>query len=215
MILGLIIILVLYASVFAAGEMLHRKGYAAKTTRKITHMGSGIVSFFLPLLVNLQTVVIIGSCFVLLLFWTAKKQFLSSVHRVENKSFGAILFPIGLTLCAIIFWNINPLIFQGAALILGLSDGLACIFGQKFGRRGYNISGYKTLEGSLMFFLITSIILLSIIFWGKADIGLAEVFFVVLGALALSIVEGLSGRGWDNLFIPLFGGLTIYLILSV
>lgn len=213
MITGLVTVLILFVIIFAAAEVLYRRGYGVKTTRKVVHIGAGIVSFFLPLLVNLQIAISIGFFFAFLLFWTREKQLLNSVHKIGNENFGAILFPIGLILCAFIFWNINPLIFQGSALLVGLSDGLAGVFGQRFGKRGYNFTGYKTLEGSLLFFLITFIILLLIIFLYQNSIGLSKIFFIALGSLALTLVEGLSGKGWDNLFVTLFGGLIIYLIL--
>jgi len=213
MITGLIIILPLYTITFVIAEILYRKGYAVKTTRKIVHIGAGAVSFFLPLLVNLQIAVTIGVLFVCLLYWTEKRRLLESVHKIGNKNFGAILFPIGLIVCALIFWNINPLIFQSSALIVGLSDGLAGVFGQKFGKREYNFTGRKTLEGSFLFFIITCGILLLTVLFYKDTIGLPKIFLIALGSLGLTIVEGLFGKGWDNLFIPIFAGLTIYLIL--
>lgn len=211
MITGLITILFLYAVVFIMAEVLYRRGYAAKETRKIVHIGAGIISFLLPCLVNLPIAISIGLFFVVLLFWTKKKQFLNSVHEIGNE--GAILFPVGLIVCALIFWNINPFIFQGSALLVGLSDGLAGVVGQRFGKRRYSISGSKTIEGSVSFFVITLIILVSLVFCSQGNIGLWKVFFIGLGSLAITLVEGFLGNGWDNLFVPSFGGLVIYLLI--
>ena len=155
--------------------------------------------------------VMIGVFFVLLLFLTKRKNFFPSIHQVGGGNIGAPLFPLGLLVCAIIFWEINPLIFQGAVLIVGLSDGLAGILGQRFGKHSYYITGYKTIEGSLLFFLITLSILLSAFFYYKHSISPSLIFFAVISSLVLSFIEGFFGRGWDNLFIPPCAGLMIYL----
>jgi len=211
---GLIIILLLYILVFAVAEVLSCYGFSTLITRKITHIGGGLISFFLPWVANFQTALIISFVFIFFLFWTKKKQILNSVHGLDYESSGAILFPVGLMFCIIFFWNINPIIFQGSSLILGLSDGLAGILGQKIGRRKYNITAPKTVEGSLVFFLVTVIILSSImLIYHQNVIGLSKISFIVLGALFLSITEGLLGKGWDNFFLPPLSGMVIYLLL--
>ncbi|MEK7274446.1 MAG: hypothetical protein AAB110_04240 [Candidatus Desantisbacteria bacterium] len=209
----LITCIILYMVIFIVAEILYRRGCPVKITRKIVHIGAGIISFFLPLLVNLQTTISIGILFAFLLFWTKKRQLLNSIHKNGSENFGPIFFPVGLALCAIVFWNINPIIFQGSSLILGLSDGLAGLFGQRFGKIRYNFTGDKTLEGSLVFFLVAFVILLSILTFHKNTVGFGKISFVLLGALILSIIEGVSGKGWDNLFIPVSGGIVLYLII--
>jgi dolichol kinase len=116
---------------------------------------------------------------------------------------GALLFPISLLLCAALYWPLDPRIFQGASLILGLSDSLAGLVGRRFGRLAYRLTGPKTVEGSLTFFAVTLILLLCLADW--PDLRLAAG-----GALALTLVEALCSRGWDNLTVPLLAGLIIY-----
>jgi hypothetical protein len=43
---------------------------------------------------------------------------------------------------------------------------------------------------------------------------LANILFVILGSLVVTVVEGLFGRGWDNLFIPICAALATKLILA-
>jgi dolichol kinase len=94
-------------------------------------------------------------------------------------------------------------------LILGLSDGLAGLIGQKIGRRSYRITGHKTAEGSFIFFIITSLIFSGLLVYNQSPIG-SE---IIVAALLLTLVEGAVSKGWDNLPISLLGGLAIYLLL--
>ena len=121
------------------------------------------------------------------------------------------MFPTGLILCAILYWPVNPLIFQGAALILALSDGLAGLIGRRFGRRAYAITGPKTIEGSLAFFIITTFIL-SLFILDNPNINLLHFLAIIIAALLITLAEGISGKGWDNLPVALLGGLSIYIL---
>lgn len=153
-----------------------------------------------------------GSFFLLILGWTRRAGLLASVHRADPHSFGAVLFPASLALCALLYWPLDHQIFQGAALILGLSDGLAGLIGSRFGRYPYRLTGLKTIEGSASFFLITWLILLGL---SRSQPGLTlnAVALAFVSALGLTIVEGLFSRGWDNLAIPLVAGGMIYYLL--
>jgi len=126
---------------------------------------------------------------------------------------GAALFPFSLTVCALLYWPVNPLIYQGAALILALADGLAGLIGQQLGQRAYQITGHKTIEGSFIFFLITVSILLGLHLFQQNDFGPVQILGSVTAALSLTAVEGLVGKGWDNLPVSLLGGLAAYLLL--
>jgi len=211
--IGLIVLLFLYVSLFVIAEVVHKIGFAATTTRKFVHIGAGIVSCFLPVLTSQHMAIFLGLFFSILLFWTKRKGILDSIHRIENNDVGAVLFPLGLIPCALIFWN-DILVFSSSALILGFSDGSACIFGRLYGKRGYSLTGYKTLEGSLAFFGATAIIFLLAIFFSHEAINLTKALLIIVGSLVVTIIEGMIGKGWDNLFIPVSAALVARLILA-
>lgn len=213
-ILNLFIVLSLFSLIFGFAEFLYKRKMAAHLTRKIVHIGGGIVAALLPVFVNLGTVVVLGICFFLLLVLSKRKNLLNSIHKINDESMGALFFAPSLTLAAIIFWPTNPLIFQGSALVLGLSDGIAGIVGTRYGRREYNITGRKTMEGSLVFFIVTILILLSILYISEASLTMNKgALFVFGGSLLLTIVEAAFGKGWDNLFIPIVTGSILYFAL--
>jgi len=113
----------------------------------------------------------------------------------------------------VLYWPINPLIYQGAALILALSDGLAGLIGQQFGRWSYYITGHKTAEGSFVFFSATFLILSGLRFYNQNPFGLSALVSITVTTLLLTLVEGSLSKGWDNLPISLLGGLAILLLI--
>jgi len=123
--INLFIVLSLFALIFGIAEFLYKRNLSADITRKIVHIGGGIVAALLPIFLDLKTVVVIGGGFFLILLWTKRKNFLKSVHKINEGSIGALLYAPSITLTAIFFWPINPLAFQGATLVLGLSYGIA------------------------------------------------------------------------------------------
>lgn len=211
-ILNLLIVLFLFLLTFVCAEFLYKRKMPASSTRKIVHIGGGVIAAFLPVFISLEMVVILGIGFFLILTLSKWKNLLNSIHKIDNESLGALLFAPSITLTAIIFWPINPLIFQGAALVLGLSDGVAGLVGEKYGKRKYNITGIKTIEGSLTFFVITVLILSSFLYVNETPL-LSGALFVFSVALLLTLVESAFGKGWDNFFIPIITALMLYLIL--
>lgn len=212
-IFNLLIVLFLFLLTFTCAEFLYKRKVSASITRKIVHIGGGIVAALLPIFINLETVIILGVGFFLLLVLSKWKNLLNSIHKINDQSIGALLFAPSLTLTAIIFWPTNPLIFQGAALVLGLSDGVAGFVGDRYGKGKYNITGAKTIEGSLTFFLVTVLILSGLLYINGALPAFDGAIFVFSASLLLTAVEASFGKGWDNLFIPIITGLILYFAL--
>lgn len=210
---NVLIVLFLFLLIFGCAEFLYKRKMPARITRKIVHIGGGIIAASLPVFVDLNAVVVLGIGFFLLLLYSKRRKLLNSVHDINEESMGALLFAPSLTLTAIIFWPTNPIIFQGSALILGLSDGIAGIVGVRYGKKKYSITGTKTVEGSFVFFLITFLILFSVLYVSNPSSVLNEALFIFGGSLLLTAVEAVFGRGWDNLFIPIIAGLIIYFAL--
>ena len=211
--MNLLLVLSLFLLIFGSAEFLYKRKLSPDITRKIVHIGGGIAAALFPVFLDLKTVVVIGAGFFLILLWSKRKNFLNSVHKINEESIGALLYAPSLTLTAIVFWPINQLAFQGAALILGLSDGIAGIVGRRYGKRKYSITGTKTVEGSVIFFLITTLILSVILLTNSSQPLLSKMILTLGGSLLLTIIEALLGKGWDNLFIPLIAGLILIFAL--
>lgn len=55
--------LILYLLLFIGAEALYHHGFQARVTRKIVHIGGGMISALLPLLVSLPTALVLGLFF--------------------------------------------------------------------------------------------------------------------------------------------------------
>src|ERR1700716_797015 len=103
----------------AVSEFAGRHGLRAETTRRLVHIaGAGTTALF-PLYLRLDEVVALAIVFTLVLTWTRVRGSLASVHAVARPTVGAILFPAGLVLAAVITWS-HPPAFSYAALMLAL-----------------------------------------------------------------------------------------------
>ncbi len=210
--INFLLIVILYLIVFGIGEVLYKRNVAPYITRKVVHIGGSIVAALMPLFINLQGVVVLGIFFFLLLLFSKRYKVLKSVHENDTGSHGAFLFPITIIFVALLFWSYNPVIFQGAILILGFSDGMAGIIGNRYGKHKYNLTGLKTVEGSLTFFLVTLFIFSSLLIH-ESNFSLNKIQAVLMGTLAVTLVESLFSKGWDNVFIPISSGIVLYFIL--
>jgi len=125
---------------------------------------------------------------------------------VERKTFGEVFLPLGVILCATFFVPKNILAFQFGILIMGISDALASLFGERFGKHIIKVFGHKkSIEGSLAFFISSVIIVL----FFTQRLG----YQIVLIPLILTLIEFFSVLGLDNLILPIAGAFLFQLLL--
>lgn len=210
--INILIVLFLIFLVFGLAELLYKRKVAPYITRKVVHIGGGLVAVSFPVFIDLKTVVIFGLGFYTILMISKKNEILNSVHKIDEDGIGALLFAPSIALTALIFWPINIIIFQGAILVLALSDGIAGLIGRKYGSNKYKITGTKSIEGSLAFFLITLAILFGVLYL-FGSLSPNKILPVIGYSFLLALVEAIFSKGWDNLFIPIASGTILYFIL--
>lgn len=197
-----------FLALFALAEFLYQNGKVkAEYTRKFVHLSSGILTLSFPLWLNhhLQVLFLCGS-FAILLLLSKKYNFLRSVNAVDRNTHGSVLFPLSVYICFHLFLYYQSLLFFYAPmLVLAISDPLAALFGKRWPKGKYTIfTETKTLVGSLAFFLSALIILLAFGFYFIHPVnGSHLIVCTVLTALAATVSESVSTKGFDNLFIPL------------
>ena len=202
-----LIISVIFLLVFVVAELLHKKGVAIEVTRKFVHFAGAFVTIFFPFIFKSHwTVLVLGLLFGGIIYLTKKTGMLSSVHAVERKSDGAIYHPIAIYVCFLYAEFLNqPWFYVISILILAISDALAALVGKSYGANEYvvEIGTRKTVEGSVTFFL-TSFLIVHLILLLATNINRVEIVLVaLLIALIVTVFEGVSLKGADNLFIPL------------
>ena len=201
------IISIIFLSLFVIAEFLRKKGVKAETTRKFVHFGGAFITIFFPFILNSHwTVLALAVGFALIMLLTKKFSWLQSVHGVERKSDGAIYHPIAIYTCFLYSQILNqPMFYIISILILAISDALAALVGKSYGANEYlvEVGTRKTIEGSVTFFL-TSFLITHLILLLATNTGrLESVLIALLISIIVTVFEGVSLKGADNLFIPL------------
>lgn len=197
-----------FAILFVTGELLYRfVGVSAEITRKLVHTVAGVLAATLPWFLTFSEVMILGVGFVVILALSQYFNLLPSIHRVGRTTLGELAFPFGLLFGALFFFRSHPTAFQFGAVVLALADSGAAVIGQGIGKHTYSVFGSKkSYEGSMAFFIIAMI---TSLFFGYYT-GLAPVSLIAIPVLAsavLTIIEGVTGRGLDNLILPSAAGI--------
>lgn len=127
---------------------------------------------------------------------------LRSLSRVDRQTFGGVF--LVCSFAPMIFMDLSLFVFIGSYSVSALADINAAYIGQAYGRRYlFRVSPTKTLLGSLAFF-VTSVLCLSFTFVIlQGVLTLFNFLLIVLISIILAVVENLSSKGLDNLFVPI------------
>ena len=214
--LGFILCLVYVFSMIGLAELLRRRrGYGSGFTRKVIHIGVGMMSWFLHLLFTTPWpfVAACGAFMVInLLDW--RYDFFKAMKSSSRSNLGTVYFPLAAAVVAIIFWQQPPLMVA-ALMPLTWGDGIAPVVGAAWGKRLYRIhTSTRTLEGSAGFF-VAGFVFTWLALWlmpGLPDISPAAALLPALVIMAVTtLIEAVSIWGLDNLTIT----AAAILILSV
>jgi phytol kinase len=138
------------------------------------------------------------------------------VDAVERpESLGEVYFPLGIAGLYLLSEG-DPLLYSIPILLLALADALAALIGIRYGQLHYTTAeGYKSVEGSLAFF-VTAFFSVHLPLLLLSETGRLETLLIalILGLLMM-LVEAVAWRGLDNLFIPILGFLLLHSLLSM
>ena len=223
-ILNTIILGAAFLALFASAELLyHYAKLKAEVTRKVVHIGTGLLTMLFPIMLdNHWLVLLLCASFALILLTSLKFKLLPSINAIDRKSHGSISYPIAVYLCYLVFsffeesdtfskpyfWFYIPI------LTMAICDPMAALIGKNFPWGRYRIGkDGKTLSGSFAFFLsscLLSYILLSTLnTHGDVTNILAASIYI---GVATAITEAISVKGLDNITIPFVAVLMLFLI---
>lgn len=195
--------------------------YRDEVVRKLIHLCSlsiPVIYYFIP---RSDAIIILSILTGLALIIDLSRYYSNSAGKIFYKIFGFLLRKhevdykkknlngatyvlISALVCVIIFPKI---LFITAFSILIVSDSLAALIGRKFGRTRFL---FKSLEGTLAFFVSASIVVL---FTPKIEGVFWEYIIGFIAAAIGAIIENVSfGYADDNLSIPLSVGLTMWIL---
>jgi phytol kinase len=189
---------------FVMAEAISRStNIETEYTRKLTHVGAGLIVMTFPWLFQSPlTVAVLALGFFGILTLGKATGLLSCVHKIKRKSGGAFYYPFAVFGT---FWlsDGDPLLFCVPIAVMALADTVAALVGRKTGTVRYRVmDNSRSLEGSLSFFGLA----LTILLVGLGLSGLpgwpAMLIVALVAAILCTATEAISVRGADNLFIP-------------
>jgi phytol kinase len=204
-ILNTLLLALCYLVLFTIGELLYHKcRVKVEITRKIVHIGTGLLALLFPVLLDSHwLVLILCTSFAVILIGSLRFGLLPSINAIERKSIGSLAYPVSVYACYLAFMlnGHTYTYYYLPILILAICDPVAGLAGRKWPLGPYVIAGgRKTLMGSAMFFLSASILVCGY-FQLFDPIHTAFAAVLIISALA-TLAEAVSSDGYDNITIP-------------
>lgn len=217
--LGLVLIVLPVGGLLAAMAGVHflapRFGWSAELQRKTVHVATGLYALTLPLTFSEAWPVLLLCALAVLVLVVMRTPALarsgigSTIHAVERQSYGEILLAVSVGF--LFFRSIgSPVLFVLPMLVLTFSDAVAALTGIHYGRRLFPVEqGAKSIEGVVMFILVTFIIsMVTLLLMTDVPRASVVVMSFILAAFGAQL-EADSWRGLDNLFVPV--GIHLFL----
>ncbi len=196
-----------YLVLFAVGEVLYHKcKVKVEISRKVVHIGTGLLALLFPLLLdNHWLVLILCAAFAIILVVSLRFGFLPSINAVERKSIGSLAYPVAVYGCylAFLFNGHQYHYYYLPILVLAVCDPVAGLAGRKWPIGPYAIAGaHKTLMGSAMFLLSALLLVGSYIFFAGHPLTVPAIASILIIAVLATLAEAVSRDGYDNVSIP-------------
>jgi dolichol kinase len=206
-----------YVCVFAAigiGEGLRKwQGYSTDFTRKFIHIAVGMWSVGTVLLFeNWYFAIVPPLSFVVINYISYRRETFKAMEVGEKGNLGTVYFPISFALIVYFLWARRHLVVA-SLMPMTWGDALAAVLGRHYGRYKYSIKGFtRSLEGSLTMFLFSWLsTFLALLFFPPLGWQLSLLYSLIVAVIA-TIVEAVSIWHVDNLTVPLFSALLLYLL---
>ena len=140
-------------------------------------------------------------------------------YEIQNRTF--IGAPLYFTTSFFLFLLVHPAIGIIAFSVSALADAVAALIGMKYGKIRNPLSKNKTIEGSLSFFISSSLytLLLILLLFPPLSISFTNLLPIIFRSLLVSLagafLEAIS-RPWylDQVTVPLTIGITLQLLLE-
>ena len=200
--------------IFAAAELWRRYGNPpVEWSRKFVHFTGGLLVLAFPwIFTSRWAVLVLVSVFSVLILGTRRAGLLRSVHGVTRESHGSLFYPLAVVILFTIAYD-QPAFYLASALALVVSDTAAALLGSTYGRTRYDVEqDRRSIEGSVSFFLVTFLAVhLTLLLMTEVDRSVS-VLVAVQVASVVTLFEGISLHGSDNLLVPL---ATYHLLLRL
>lgn len=206
--LGIIVSYLYIALVIIGAKVFEKRGKEA--SRKFIHIMLGnwwiIAMYFFT---NVWCAVLVPATFVVINYLSYKKNLIKVMEREEQDGLGTVYYAVALFVLAIVSFGIFKKTSLGLVptLVMAYGDGLAAIIGKSIKSKKYKLSDTKkSFAGSATMFVISTLLIGGYlafyhtgVFWKTAHWPTVT----CLMGFAITAIEAVSGKGWDNITVPL------------
>lgn len=204
--LGFILCLAYILTILGVAELLRRRrGYDSGFTRKVIHIGVGMMIWLVPFLFTTPWPFVVACVmFMIINLIDWRYGLIGSMQSRHRSNLGTVYFPLAAAVVALIFWDTPPLMVA-ALMPLTWGDGIAPVIGAAYGRRVYRVhTSTRTVEGSAGFF-VAGFVFTWLALWvmpGTPEISPVGAILPALVIMAVTtVIEAFSIWGLDNLTV--------------
>lgn len=200
-----------FLALFAFAEVLYRVfNLKAEYTRKIVHIGTGILTLLFPLYFTATwQVAVLCITFLAVLYISERIGLLPSINNVGRKTAGSLLYPV-VVIIVFAFYKYmlaRYMVFGGLLyfylpiLAMAIGDPAAALFGN-ISKKDTKVG--KTNKGTFSFFIVVSVVSVMFMYvFNDERYSISEVVAYTIPLAALTaLAERVTGGGWDNFTIP-------------
>lgn len=216
--LGLVVSFLYIGLVIIGARPFEKMGKEA--SRKFIHIMLGnwwiIAMYFFT---NVWTAMIGPIAFVIINYLSYKNNLIKVMERDEQDGLGTVYYALSLLILVIVAFGIykQPALGLVPTLVMAYGDGLAAVIGKKIKSKKYKLGETKkSFAGSLTMFVISTLLIgahlafnLGTTFW----LGTHWPIVACLAGFAITALEAVSGKGWDNITVPV-ATLTLLILLG-
>lgn len=207
-IVGSVVVLLALSLLFVWARAARRRELLSpEGSRKVVHVGMGLVCLTFPWLFPSVMPVLVLAAVAAAALWAIRQvpglnaQFGCALHDVSRDSYGEFAFIAGVS-SAFVLAHGNALQYVIPVAVLTFADAIAALIGTRFGTLRFGIFGGKTMEGSAAFFIMAIACVAMPLALSNMPVAIAATLSI---SAALMLVEALSRAGFDNFAIPVLG----------
>jgi len=188
-------------------------------SRKFLHIMTGNIAFILPLFQTREMMVFVAAGpFILFTFLMSPYSPIKSLRGKTSEAghgLGLVYYAITWTVSAYVFFDHRVIIAIGI-LAMSYGDGLASLFGKKYGKRTYQIfRDTKSYVGSFAMFVFTFLCLVIAMVFYAVPLSFSGLMILAWISLCAAFVEGITPLGLDNISVPFVVAVLFYFFMVV
>ncbi len=207
-ILGIVVSYLYIGLAIIAAKGFEKKGKEA--SRKFIHIMLGnwwiIAMYFFT---NVWFAMFVPATFIIINYLSYKKGIIKVMERDEQDGLGTVYYAVSLLILTIVSFGIfkQPALGLVPTLVMAYGDGLAAVIGKNIKSKRYKLGeSKKSFAGSITMFIISSLLIGGYFFFNHSTIFWASAHWPVVSCLAgfaITGLEAVSGKGTDNITVPL------------